>query len=126
KCLRLSTQGPLLNGGSRPEPSPGPAPPWCRTRVPDESLIPPERAVRQSLRLAATVVAITTTVVTIVAAIVPIVRPRLATFVPLSASVPAVVVRNIAASPFPLPAKILSTFVIGIDPVRALTRGSVQ
>jgi hypothetical protein len=45
-----------------------------------------------------------------------------ATFVPLFASIPAMVMGHVAAVAFPPTDEILSTNVVGIDPVRALIR----
>ena len=56
------------------------------------------------------------------AAVVAIVGARSATLVPLSASVPAMVMVDVAAIAFPLTGVILSTDVVRLDPVRALIR----
>src|SRR6202163_823751 len=59
---------------------------------------------------------------TLAAAVVAIVGARIATFVPLSASVPAVVMVDEPATAFPASGEILSTDVVRRDPVRALVR----
>src|ERR1700730_7030778 len=75
--------------------------------MPDETVIPPEHA-RQTSRSAAAVVAI--------------VGARVATCVPLRASVPAMVMGDDAAIAFPATGEIPSIDVVRVDPVRAFIR----
>jgi hypothetical protein len=56
------------------------------------------------------------------AAVVAVGGARIATFVPLFASVPAMVMGDVAATAFPATGEILSIDVVRRDPVRALIR----